>query len=217
MDLTKEVKDVLEAIDDNQDEIRDLIGKSLKIKKFNDFEQKCEELCGVEINPILDYFVQKYKTSRDKFALSFEEFIDITQKWADDSLKQTYHDNTEDEVELDNFDDEREQVQIQSRDNIVLKFDKHAEKLYEIFENYAEPITKIKPKTPKEALVAKSTPQTIDQKSMSTVKPKMTAKAAESKPLTNFETNEEEDRDYPQVKLKKLDRIMDDIAYLTGT
>jgi len=63
--------------------------------------------------------------------------IDITQKWADSSLTQQ---SNEDDEEDDNeeLEDEKLQMQTRSRDNLVLKFDKHAEKIKEIFEKYWE-------------------------------------------------------------------------------
>ena len=219
MDLPSDVLEVLDAIDENQQELSKIIGKHLKIKEFNDFGQKCEELCGVDVNPILEYFINKHSTSRDKFALTFQEFIDVAQKWADNSMKNKLNDNQEDEVELENLDDEKEQLQIQSRDNIVLKFDRHHEKLYEIFQNYAEQVPKPKPKTPKDSLITSKNNDKDPKLSTKNSNQKFNEKAAvSSKPLASLNKDDDEDaKDDPQVKLKKLDKIFDDIAYLTST
>lgn len=221
-DFPKDVREVLESVDENQEKIKSIIGKSVKVKNFTDFEQKCEEVLGVEINPILDYFVKKYSMSRDKFALSFEEFIDLIQKWADDSMVRKFHDNDEDEVQLENMDEEKEQLQAQSRDHIVLKFDRHSDKIYEIFENYAEPIVKTKPKTPQD----KQKQLKSEAKDDSKRKTEFKEEKSDAKPEAGLKSKElfgtassKDDTviDVPHVKLRKLDRILDDLAYLTGT
>lgn len=136
--IPKEVKDVLEAMDENQDKLRNAIGAGIKISKFLQFEARCEELLGVEINPIMEYFSHNYATTKDKFLLTFDDFIDITQKWADSYLLQK-DDDEEADVEYDHLEDEKLEMQARSKDNLVLKFDRHAEKIREIiFEKYAE-------------------------------------------------------------------------------
>ena len=61
----------------------------------------------------------------------------ITQKWADNDKKK--NPNNDEEVEYDNLQDEKLEVQARSKDNLVLKFDKHSEKFKEIFEKHSEP------------------------------------------------------------------------------
>ena len=137
--IPKEVKDVLEAMDENQEKLKNVIGTGIKISKFVQFEARCEELLGVEINPIIEFFSHNYATTKDKFVLTFEDFIDITQKWADSYLL-SKSDNEEAEVEYDHLEDEKLEMQARSKDNLVLKFDRHADKIREIFEKYAEAV-----------------------------------------------------------------------------
>ena len=114
---------------------------------------------------------------------------------------------------------------MQSRDNLVLKFERHAEKLREIFENYAEPaVLKTKPKTPRDIAKMNTSVQSkgsIGTKIGSKTTEKNFRKKANksSKPLVMIEDvpEEENGKSGPKVKLKKLDKIMDDISYLTGT
>lgn len=192
-------------MDENQKKLKELIGKGIKISKFVSFEAECERLLGVEINPIIDYFVHNYPTTRDKFLLTFEDFIDITQKWANSGLAKADLEN-EEEVEYDHLEEEKLEMQVKSKDNLVLKFDKHAEKIREIFEKYSEPAEKeIKSKSLRR--------ESRDSKRLS---------AEEKKEMDSFREHESENelKSYrnlvPHAKLKNLGKIFDDMAYLTS-
>ena len=123
-----DIKETLLAMDENQTELKKLIGKGIKVNKFLEFEAKCEELLGIEINSIIDYFSHKYATTKDKFIITFEDFIDITQKWADSYfLKEDEH--IMPQANSDPLKEEKLEMQVKSRDNLVLKFDRHQEKI----------------------------------------------------------------------------------------
>ena len=132
-------------MDENQVKLKSLIGKGIKISNFVNFEGDWEQLLGVEINPIIDFFVHNYPTTKDKFLLTFDDFIQITQRWADTDLLKSLTKN-EEVVQYDNLEEEKLEVQARSKDLLVLKFDKHSEKIKEIFEKYAEPAEKSKKK-----------------------------------------------------------------------
>lgn len=175
-------------MEENQDRLKAIIGKGIKISKFVNFEVECEQLLGVEINPIIDFFVNNYPTTKDKFLLTFDDFILITQKWADFDSKQNEPYN-EEEVEYDNLEEEKLEIQARSKDNLVLKFDKHAEKILEIFEKHSEPI--------------KRTSQNL--------------KITHSDEAADSVVKEAENTEDPQVKLKNVGKVFDDMAYITGT
>ena len=44
-------------MEENKEKLKTLIGKGIKISKFVNFEAEWEKLLGVEINPIIDFFV----------------------------------------------------------------------------------------------------------------------------------------------------------------
>ena len=110
----------------------------------------------------------------------------ITQKWADSDSKKIIDPDNEEEVEYDHLEDEKIEMQARSKDNLVLKFDKHSEKIQEIFEKHSEPIEH---------------------------KPKIKSSADDE---TNDRQNIEETVYVPHAKLKNIGKIFDDIAYLTG-
>ena len=132
--------------------------------------------------------MNNYPTTKDKFLLTFDDFILITQKWADFDSKQNDPDN-EEEVEYDNLEEEKLEIQARSKDNLVLKFDKHSEKIQEIFEKYAE------------------------STSFSNADNKIHHVDEENKDNTNLT----ESTPIPQAKLKNVGKIFDDMAYITGT
>jgi hypothetical protein len=136
-DIPIHIKETLNTMDENQVKLKELIGKGIKIKKFVEFEAKVEETMGVEIDPIIEFFGSKYATTKDKFVLKFDDFIDLTQKWADSfMLKQ--EDEHEKKVEADPLLSEKLDMQTKSRDTLMTKLDIHGEKIREIFENFAE-------------------------------------------------------------------------------
>lgn len=202
-ELPKQVKDVLQSMDDNQEKLMKIIDKGIKIKSLLEFESKYRELFGVEINPILDFLSYKYENKNDKYILTFADFIDITQKWADSFiLKQDQQ--SEPEVEYDHQEEEKLEMQAKSRYNLVLKFGRHNNEIREIFENYAESVA-ITPRSDKNILARESKEKP----------PKPPTKRNTS----NNEDNEKVMKDKEQavnVKLKNIGKIFNDIAYLTG-
>ena len=186
--LQNSVRDVLDAMEENQERLRAIISKGIKISKLVNFEVEWEHMLGIEINPIIDFFVNNYPTTKDKFLLTFDDFILITQKWADFDIKQNDPDN-EEEVEYDNLEEEKLEIQARSKDNLVLKFDKHSEKIQEIFEKYAE------------------------STSISNADNKIHYVDEENKANTNLT----ESVPILQAKLKNVGKIFDDMAYITGT
>jgi hypothetical protein len=201
--IPKDAKEVLDSMDENQDKLKKLIDKGIKISNFIQFEADCEEILGVEINPIIDYFSYKYATTKDKFVLTFNDFIDLTQKWAD-SFVLNQHEEKETKLEEDHLEEEKLEMQVRSRDNLVLKFDRHKDKIREIFQNYAEKSAKIKPLDTSALDVANKEEKKAQESIMRTKNDFMKEKISpqEIKGL--------------QVKLKFVDKIFDDIAYLAG-
>lgn len=201
--IPRDAKEVLDAMDENQDKLKKVIGKGIKISNFVQFEADCEEALGVEINPIIDFFSYKYATTKDKYVLTFEDFIDLTQKWAD-SFVINQHEEKEAKLEEDHLEEEKLEMQVRSRDNLVLKFDRHKDKIREIFQNYAEKSAKIKPLDTSVLEVANKEEKKAHENIMRTkndfVKEKISP--VEAKGI--------------EVKLKYVDKILDDIAYLTG-
>jgi hypothetical protein len=136
-DIPIHIKETLNTMDENQVKLKELIGKGIKIKKFVEFEAKVEETMGVEIDPIIEFFGSKYATTKDKYVLKFDDFIDLTQKWAD-SFMLNQEEEHEKKVEVDPLLSRKLDRQTKSRDTLMTKLDVHGEKIREIFENFAE-------------------------------------------------------------------------------
>lgn len=137
MGIPLKTKETLNSMDENQQKLKELIGKGIKIKKFKEFETKVEEVLGVEIDPIIEFFSHDYATTKDKFVLKFEDFIDLTQKWADSFIMQKGEEIQQVPVIDPNY-EEKIDMQTRSRNTLMDKLDVHADKIREIFENFDE-------------------------------------------------------------------------------
>ena len=197
-DFSKGIKEILDAMDENQTKLKILIGKGIKISNFVNFEADWEQLLGVEINPIIDFFVHNYPTTKDKFLLTFDDFIQITQRWADTDLFNSLNKN-EEQVQYDDLEDEKLETQAKSKDIFVLKFDKHSEKIKEIFDKYSEPAEKSR----------KSKELLLDSQQSSRLQNKNSLKSEDEE--------YEEPEPISHVKLRHIGKILDDVAYLTGS
>ena len=195
-------------MDENQDDLKKLISKGIKVANFVQFEADCEELLGIEINSIIEYFSHKYATTKDKFIITFADFIDITQRWAESFLLKE-KDQDEEKIEPNHIDQDKADMQSRSKDNLIMKFDIHRDKIKEIFQNYSETV-KLKPNDTSSIDVNNK-----ESKEKQKIEDKQDSKLKTKNDFINQEISVHESQG-PQVKLKNIGKIFDDIAYLTG-
>ena len=122
--------------------------KGLYLKDIHSFEKSAESILGAEIDRLIDFVINHYQVSKDKFKIKFNEFQRLVQSWLeyesqtqeDDNKSEAFNENTQKtEYSQDTDDDFKRNYQKEKMKKLIeLKVAKHHEKLKEIFENYSE-------------------------------------------------------------------------------
>ena len=139
---------MLEGFKENKIELQKLMKKGLLVQDIHSFEKSAESIMGAEINRLIDFIINHYQISKDKFKIKFNELQRLMQSWLeyesrtqeDENRSETLKENTQNTEYSQPTDDgfKLNHQKQKMKKLIELKIAKHNEKIKEIFENYSE-------------------------------------------------------------------------------